>query len=62
MGFQRLFLYGVREFCLRARLHEPGWPGEPSWPCYVSPVLHEASQLGRELNLASTVLAESCCF
>ena len=25
-------------------------------------VLHEASQPGRELNLASTVLTESCCF
>ena len=41
-----------------ARLAELAWFAEMT----LSPVLLEASEPGRDLNLASTVLDESCCF
>ena len=54
LHFVCLFLVPAEQ---RARLHEPGWPGFPR--CLS---LLEASQPGGELNLVSTVFAESCCF
>ena len=45
------------------RLHDTGWAELARFAeMTFSPVLNEASQPGRELNLASTVFAESCCF